>query len=69
MGGEESVVGAHRNEVLIKDSVRWISGDIHEAGDSRDLGRVTPPHRREEEEERPGLGVKRRPLPTDPHDT
>ena len=31
MGGEESVAGAHRDEVLIKNGVRCeISGDIHD---------------------------------------
>ncbi|EGI60372.1 hypothetical protein G5I_11556 [Acromyrmex echinatior] len=38
---------------------------VTEAGDSRDLGGVTLPHRREEKEERPGLGVGRR-LLTEP---
>ena len=45
---------------------------VTETGDSRDFGRVTPPHRIEEEEERSELRVKRRPLLTDPpgaHDT
>ncbi|EGI69755.1 hypothetical protein G5I_01496 [Acromyrmex echinatior] len=40
------------------------SGD--ETGDSRDLGGVTQSHRGEEEEERQGLRVPRRPLRTDP---
>ncbi|KAG5322152.1 GVQW3 protein, partial [Acromyrmex heyeri] len=45
---------------------------VIEAGDSCDPDGVTPPHRREEEEERPGMGVMRRPLLMDPpgaHDT
>ena len=39
---------------------------VTEAGDSRDLGGVTQPHRGEEEEARQELRVQRRPLRTDP---
>ncbi|EGI58068.1 hypothetical protein G5I_13859 [Acromyrmex echinatior] len=59
----------HRSQVLLLSNREY---KVTEAGDSRDFGRITPSHRREEEKERPGLGVRRRLLLTDPsraHDT
>ncbi|EGI68648.1 hypothetical protein G5I_02676 [Acromyrmex echinatior] len=43
-----------------------IEWPLLQAGDSRDLGGVTQPHRGEEEEARQELRVQRRPLRTDP---